>query len=154
MKLIVALIDFSDVTSDLITLAGDFALALKCRLVLLHVAMPDADFIDDHEREDVSRHGIAGGLRHRHHELAILEAEVKRLGIDATALMVRSDSTRGNPAAKILQELDRLAPDLIVLGSHGRGKLYQLLVGSITDAVVRRSSRPVVLVPTRRASPT
>lgn len=127
MKLIVALIDFSDVTSNLITLAGELALALKCELILLHVAMPDADFIDDHEREDVSRQGIAGDLRHRHRELAILEAEVKKLGIEARTLMVRSDSTRGNPVSRIVQEVNRMKPDLVVLGSHVRGRLYQMI---------------------------
>ena len=147
MKLIVALIDFSEVTSDLVTLAGQMARATGARLILLHVAMPDADLVDGHERQDASRRGIAVDLKRRHRDLEILQMEFKKLGVDATALMVRGDSVRGNPLEKIVEEVDRLAPDLIMMGTHGRGRLYQLLVGSVTNTVVRRVRRPTLLIP-------
>ena len=149
MKLIVALIDFSDVTSDLVTLAGNIARAMNSRLILLHVAMPDAELVKGREREDVSRQGIARELRHHHRDLEILELELKKLGVDALALMVRGDSSRGSPVRKIVEEVDRLAPDVVVIGSHGRRKLYQMLVGSVTDALVRKVRRPVLLVPSQ-----
>ena len=39
---------------------------------------------------------------------------------------------------------------LIVLGSHGQSALYDLLVGSVSEGVVRASKVPVLLVPARR----
>jgi len=147
VKLIVALIDFSEVTSDLVTLVGSLARATSSKLVLLHVAMPDAEFVDGEERPDSSRDGIASALRRRHRDLEILKMEFEKLGVETLALLARGHSPRGNPVPKIVDEVDRLAPDLIVMGSHGRGRLYQLLVGSVTDAVVRRVRQPVLLVP-------
>jgi nucleotide-binding universal stress UspA family protein len=38
--------------------------------------------------------------------------------VDAKGLMVRSESTRGDPVGKIVQEVNRMKPDLIILGSH------------------------------------
>ena len=40
------------------------------------------------------------------------------------------------------------AADLIVMGSHGHGSVYNLLVGSVTEGVLKISKHPVLLVPT------
>jgi nucleotide-binding universal stress UspA family protein len=151
MKRILAFIDFSEVTSDLIRLAGELARGMNSRLTLLHVAMPDTEFIDGKPRDDCSRRGIALGLRRRRREMAILRLELTKLGTDATALLVRGGSARGNPTGKILQEIDRLAPDLIVVGSHPHGRLFKFVMGGTTEAVVRKACCPVLLVP--RAAP-
>jgi nucleotide-binding universal stress UspA family protein len=42
--------------------------------------------------------------------------------------------------------------DLVVMGSHGRGRVGRFLLGSVTDKVVRGASRPVLIV--RSSSPT
>jgi len=135
MKLIVALIDFSEVTPELITLAGRVARGMNSKLTLLHVAMPDPDFVGD--------------SRNPHRKLEILELELKKLGVDAASVIVHGDSLSGNPVRKIVDEVDRLTPDLVVMGSHGHGRLYEMLVGSVTNAVVRKVRRPVLLVPSQ-----
>jgi nucleotide-binding universal stress UspA family protein len=151
MKLIVALIDFSDVTRELITLAGKVARGMNSKLTLLHVAMPEPDFVEGHEREEHSRKELEGDSRNPHRKLEILELELKKLGIDAASKIVHADSLSGNPVRKIVDEVDRLTPDLVVMGSHGHGRLYEMLVGSVTNAVVRKVRRPVLLVPSQGA---
>ena len=44
---------------------------------------------------------------------------------------------------------DELAADVIVVGSHGRGKLFDLVVGSVSAGVIRKSQVPVLVVPAR-----
>jgi len=34
-----------------------------------------------------------------------------------------------------------------VMGTHGHGAMYNLLVGGVTKGVLKRSTRPVLLVP-------
>jgi len=40
---------------------------------------------------------------------------------------------------------------LIVMGTHGHGAMYNLLVGSVTKGVIKHSVRSVLLVPVPRA---
>ena len=53
----------------------------------------------------------------------------------------------GAVVEEILNEADGVNADLIVVGTHGHGAMYNLLVGSVTKGVLRRSTRPVLLVP-------
>jgi nucleotide-binding universal stress UspA family protein len=50
-------------------------------------------------------------------------------------------------AEEILNQADTLDADLIVMGTHGHGAMYNLLVGSATKGVLKHSTRPVLLVP-------
>ncbi|MFO7731093.1 MAG: universal stress protein, partial [Spirochaetia bacterium] len=49
-----------------------------------------------------------------------------------------------------IQAIDKMVeaekPDLIMLGSHGRNKLVDYLLGSTTIHVVRKSNLPVLIV--------
>jgi len=55
----------------------------------------------------------------------------------------------GRAAEVILEEAKK--HDLIVMGTHGRTGLDRLLLGSVAQEVVRKSPKPVLLVPQRRA---
>jgi universal stress protein A len=56
----------------------------------------------------------------------------------------------GVPYEEIVREAQRLGVDLIVIGTHGRTGLAHMLLGSITEHVVRRSPIPVCTVRSRR----
>ena len=53
----------------------------------------------------------------------------------------------GYPAEVILKEADKLNCDVIVMGSHGKGIISQTFLGSVTKRVLRRSRKPVFIVP-------
>jgi nucleotide-binding universal stress UspA family protein len=152
-NLILAFVDFSEVTDAVGKLAADLALALQKELIFIHVITPDADFEGDEMRRDVSRAGIAAELHRNHLALGALEAEAKQRGISATSLLVRGKSSRGAPTSKMLREIARLKPQLIVMGTHGHGALHTLLLGSASAAVVHKATCPVILVPSRLAKP-
>jgi nucleotide-binding universal stress UspA family protein len=50
---------------------------------------------------------------------------------------------------EILAQADALKADLIVVGSHGRSGFERLLLGSITEKVLRKATCPVMVVPRR-----
>jgi len=52
----------------------------------------------------------------------------------------------GAPADTILKTAHEGAHDLIVMGTHGRTGLQHLLMGSVTERVVRRAAVPVLTV--------
>jgi nucleotide-binding universal stress UspA family protein len=62
---------------------------------------------------------------------------------------VSEEVLEGPVLHEILAAADRVDPEAIVLGSHGHGALYELLVGSVTEGVLRRTRRPVWVVPSR-----
>ena len=53
---------------------------------------------------------------------------------------------RGNPVEVILRVAQEKDCDLIVMGTHGQGTLADAMLGSTARRVVRRSSRPVLVV--------
>ena len=50
----------------------------------------------------------------------------------------------GDPACALVNFAETEHIDLIVLGTHGRGGLSRLLMGSVAEAVVRRATCPVL----------
>ena len=53
----------------------------------------------------------------------------------------------GAPVAQILACADRLDADLIVVGSHGKGRLHYTFLGSVAEKLLRKTRRPVLVVP-------
>ena len=57
---------------------------------------------------------------------------------------------RGAPWAEIDRVADDKKVDLVVLGTHGHGKLARVFLGSVAEKVVRTSNHPVLVVPPKR----
>jgi nucleotide-binding universal stress UspA family protein len=51
-----------------------------------------------------------------------------------------------NPFQGILKYADKIDADIIIMGSKGHSDFEEILIGSNTEKVVRRSSRPVIVV--------
>jgi nucleotide-binding universal stress UspA family protein len=56
----------------------------------------------------------------------------------------------GNPGAEIVKAAREWPADVLVLGSHGRGGLPRMVLGSVAEAVMRHAPCPVLVV---RAQP-
>lgn len=56
------------------------------------------------------------------------------------------DVVVGRPSRVIVEYADEHDIDAIVMGSHGRDGLSRILLGSVAEAVVRRSPVPVTVV--------
>jgi nucleotide-binding universal stress UspA family protein len=55
----------------------------------------------------------------------------------------------GQPFEMILKVAEEWEADLIVLGSHGKTGLMHLLMGSVAEKVMRNSTRPLLIIPTK-----
>lgn len=54
------------------------------------------------------------------------------------------------PALAIAQAAERFGADLICLGTHGRSRFSVAVSDSVTQTVLRRSARPLLVVPAPR----
>jgi nucleotide-binding universal stress UspA family protein len=69
--------------------------------------------------------------------------------VDATGLVTRNQLVEQTPVDAILRTADEWPADLIVMGTHGRSGFERLLLGSVTEKVLRKARCPVLTVPTR-----
>jgi nucleotide-binding universal stress UspA family protein len=56
----------------------------------------------------------------------------------------------GDPVSAILAEASNPGYDLLVVGTHGRTGMTKLLLGSVTEKLIRLSTIPVLTVPPAR----
>jgi nucleotide-binding universal stress UspA family protein len=109
---------------------------------LCHVherALPSPTYAYDRPEQrltDIERARLSEDLR------ALIPAEATELGITTRVTIVDG----GKPAEAIVQASERLAVDVIVMASHGRGGLARALMGSVAQEVVQRARRPVFIV--------
>jgi nucleotide-binding universal stress UspA family protein len=59
---------------------------------------------------------------------------------------VTSDILEGDVESALLEYVGGHAPALVVLTTHGRGGLKRAMLGSVADALVRRSTMPVLAI--------
>lgn len=143
MNILVA-VDLSPASDRVIATAERVAQAIGAAVYVLHVAEPDPDFVGYGAGPQVVRDQVAE-LHHREHRAVQALAErLRAVGIDATALLIR-----GPTVETTLKEAERLNAELIIVGSHGRSALYDVLVGSYSTGILRRSTVPVLVVPMR-----
>ncbi len=107
---------------------------------LVHVIPPVGGFKPDAEGPD-GRHpkrkrDLAARLE------ALVPENVFARGIQSRVEVVEHQ----HPAAAICQAAERSGAELICIGSRGRSGLKKKLLGSVTEAVMRRSSRPVLVI--------
>lgn len=142
MKTILVPVDFSDVTTAVVAAAQSFATAFESRLVLLNIAEPEPDFVGFEAGPPTVRVAVARDFKVERQRLDEIKTKCAAGGLDVTALHIQ-----GPIVDKILHEAGEQQADMIVMGSHGHGALYDLLVGSVTHGVIKNASCPVVVVP-------
>lgn len=76
----------------------------------------------------------------------ILEEETRR-GDVQLSVPPQIEVHHGEAAPLILDVADRLDADMIILGSHTKGKLHYAFLGSVAEKILRKSHRTVVIVP-------
>jgi nucleotide-binding universal stress UspA family protein len=142
MKTILVPVDFSDVTPLVAASAETIARKFGSRLVLLHVSEPEPDFIGFEPGPMAVRTVVARDFRREHQRLDELKASIATEGLEVLALHIQ-----GPLVDKIIDEAAKHHADLIVMGSHGHGALFEFLVGSVTSGVLRAARCPVLVVP-------
>lgn len=67
--------------------------------------------------------------------------------VEASGLAVTSYMSRGDIVDVIVGQARKVDARYLVMGSHGTGAMYHLVVGSVAGGVLRELDTPVLLVP-------
>jgi len=66
--------------------------------------------------------------------------------LEGRSIAYKVETRSGEASVGILNQADELDADLIVMATHGRKGKSHFLIGSVAERVIRRSSRPVLVV--------
>jgi universal stress protein A len=135
-KTILVPTDFSDCANHALEYACALAKSLDASIYLancLGAALPELNMALTQSMIDSLRASATGGLE----KVAAAHPGVRfgRLAV------VPGDARDG-----ILELARELSPDLIVMGTHGRRGFSRLVLGSVTEHVVRRADCPVLTI--------
>ena len=142
MKIILAAVDFSHATDVVAATAADLTKALGGTLHLLHVEAPDPEFVGYEPGPQHVRDQVAKSIARNRHEIVELRDRLQGQGIDVHCLVIQ-----GPTIDKIIEEAQRLGADVIVAGSHGHGAMHHLVLGSVSEGLIRKAPCPVLVVP-------
>jgi nucleotide-binding universal stress UspA family protein len=138
-------VDFSDVSPSVVETAKKYARAFGSRIVLLHICEPEPDFVGYEPGPMVVREHVATAMRANQKTLDALKTRSVEPDLEMLALQIQ-----GPAVEKIVQEAAEQDAGLVVMGSHGHGAIYNLLVGSVTEGVLKGVTCPVLIVPSEK----
>ncbi len=136
-------LDGSPLSESILPHVQSLAKALNAELVLLHVIVRPADeFVDPKKTPLSPKAGLeAETKREMTRYIKDLCTKLEKEGVRATYLL-----REGSVTERILEDADIMQVDLIAMSTHGRSGVRRLLMGSITEWMVKNSSVPVMVI--------
>ena len=142
IRRILAPSDFSDHSLPPVRYAAELADKFGAELVLLHVVQDLALVLPDAVMPTAVASPDVGAMMDAAKDG--LTALVDRLGL--ARLNPRTEVRVGSPAGEITAAAADLKADLICIGTHGRGGLAHMLLGSVAEKIIRHAPCPVLTV--------
>ncbi len=138
-KKILCPIDHSDGSKEALKYAVSFAIKEKAKLYLLHVI----DIRTFDENIDLMAKQIPDDKKIKQMKTKLIECipEEIRNDMQLEALVVQ-----GIPFVEIISIAKKDKVDMIVIGTHGRTGLTHIMLGSVSEKVVRKAPCPVLTV--------
>ncbi|MFQ5583732.1 MAG: universal stress protein [Calditrichia bacterium] len=140
IKKILCPVDFSENSKKALEYAVFVATAHQSEIVLLHV-IEGPKGLDQHQILLITPEEIAHNL-----EKSVME-ELNGLADEiGEKVAIEKVVRQGKAFVEIIREAREKDVDLIVIGSHGKTGIPHMLLGSVVERVVRKSSCPVLVV--------
>lgn len=137
--------DFSEPADRAARFARDLAKQIGATLDAVYV-MPD--LYDGRADEIAMLPPTQPGQSERYLEFLREElARALRTAFGNDAVQVSTHSTRGDPVRRIEELARELKADVLCIGATGKGAVARVLMGSTSQALLRSSSIPVIVVP-------
>jgi len=144
MKTIIAAVDFSNASAGVLKTATSLAKVYGAQLHLLHVVEPQPAY---------TAYGFAPDefpamqiYQEEANRRAVVRLDEVKESIAAEVNVV-AQVAAGSPVYALLDYAKSVNADLVVLGAHGHGVLSSLLLGSVSEGLVRKAAVPTLIVP-------
>ena len=137
-KKILVAVDGSDHALDAVRVAAQLATALSAELTLMTVYHAPSDSLGEPNYSHALGQALGDAQR-------VLE-DAKSVAVNASGREPAVEWLAGTPAETIVETVRAGAYDLVVVGTHGRGRLGAALMGSVSSAVTVHAGCPVLVV--------
>lgn len=154
MKKVLIALDYDPTAKKVAETGYALAKAMKAEVILLHV-LSDAVFhsssmydpemgFGDSATVDSLQSSVVANLKKT--SQVFLDKSKKHLGDEKIQTLVKE----GVFADSILEAAKDLHADIIVMGSHSRKWLEQIVMGSVTEKVLHHTPIPLFIIPTKK----
>ena len=154
MKKVLIALDYNPTAQKVADTGFKLAKSLNAKVILLHV-ITDPVYYSTAEYSPIM--GFEGFINMsptvlesveelKNSALQYLEKSKQHLGDETIQTLVKE----GDFAETILETAKELHADIIVLGSHSQKWLENILMGSVTEKVLKNTSIPLFIIPTKK----
>ena len=135
--------DFSDVSKKALQYIKKLKMAGAKEVIVFHV-------IDEREIEQISHLAeVTLDIKklekqreeYAQKEIGAIEAELKESGFD-----IKTRIEKGIPFKDILRVEEEEDISVVVIGSHGKSCIKEMLLGSVSEKVIRKSNKPILVI--------
>ncbi|HET7008138.1 MAG TPA: universal stress protein [Candidatus Binatia bacterium] len=134
LKKILAPTDFSELSAEGVRYACHLAKEVGAQVIVMNVIILD-------ETNTIAKGEVES------HKARLGEFVTKTVPHRGADLKVREVVVAGHPSTAIIDCAENEHIDLVVMSSHGRSGLSRMLIGSVTDKLLRAAKCPVLVVP-------
>jgi nucleotide-binding universal stress UspA family protein len=150
IKKILYATDLSKNSSYAFLYATDMAKRHDAKIVIIHVIEPLPPYAEVYA-------GITDEIKRKQREETVEELKKHlqefckkaegQVGPPCVELVSKILVPVGHPPEEILNAADKESCDVVIVGSHGKGFLAHAFLGSVSNAVLHRTRKPVFIIP-------
>ena len=149
--------DLSENSSYAFLYAIDMANRHGAKIIILHAIEPIPAYaelyVEDKDEFKRKQHDELVQSMQNHLQAFCKKTETET-GLSCVELVSKILVTVGHPPEEILNAANKEGCDVIVIGTHGKGFLTHSFLGSVSNAVLHRTQKPVFTIPLPSAKTT
>ncbi len=138
---IVVPVDFSEYTDEILEYASAIAKRFDASVHVIHV-VPSMEYFTPYESFMAAEYLETMQKNVENEITRQLDEAAAKVTVPGVTKAIRT----GSAFIEITEYAESIGADLIVMGTHGRGGLEHILLGSVAEKVVRKSKCPVLTI--------
>jgi len=146
IKKVLIAMDYDETSQKVSEVGFSMAKAMQAEIILLHVISEQPVYYSSYTYMRELRVDILGDLKKSTQEF--LNKAKKHLGDETIKTILKE----GDIAETILQTAGELNVDVIIMGSHSRKWLENIIMGSEAEKVLKLTTVPLFIVPTKKTT--
>ena len=144
IKKVLIAMDYDETSQKVAEVGFSMAKAMQAEIILLHVISEQPVYYSTYTYMRELSVDVMGDLKKSTQEF--LNKAKKHLGDESIKTILKE----GEIAETILQTAKELNVDIIIMGSHSRKWLENIIMGSQAEEVLKLTTVPLFIVPTKK----